>query len=164
MRSQTYVLRASEGNWEIGPHYKGAIHQHPSCHTHTCVCVCVCVIRLVMSDSCDPMDCSPPVSSVHGISRQEYWSGLPFPSPGDLPTQGSNLGLLHSQVDSLLLSHQGRPRKARTTPKLCLTHVLFKGPNWKGMGLLKEKPTIPKKETLFYNIPQNSGLFYSVFN
>ena len=25
-----------------------------------------------------------------GFSRQEYWSGLPFPSPGDLPTQGSN--------------------------------------------------------------------------
>jgi len=31
------------------------------------------------------MDCSPPCSSVHGISQQEYWSGLPFPSPGDLP-------------------------------------------------------------------------------
>ena len=28
---------------------------------------------------CDPMDCSPPGSSV-----QEYWNGLPFPSPGDL--------------------------------------------------------------------------------
>ena len=31
------------------------------------------------------MDSSPPGSSVHGFSRQEYWSGLPFPSPGDLP-------------------------------------------------------------------------------
>ena len=31
---------------------------------------------------CKPMDCSPPGSSVHGFSRQEYWSGLPFPSPG----------------------------------------------------------------------------------
>ena len=30
---------------------------------------------------CDPMDCSPPGFSVHGISRQEHWSGLPFPSP-----------------------------------------------------------------------------------
>ena len=28
----------------------------------------------------DPMDCSPPGSSM-GVSRQEYWSGLPFPSP-----------------------------------------------------------------------------------
>ena len=39
----------------------------------------------VMSDSCDPMDCSPPGSPVHGISQEEYWSGLPCPSPGDLP-------------------------------------------------------------------------------
>ena len=30
---------------------------------------------------CDPMDCSLPVSSVQEILRQEYWSGLPFPSP-----------------------------------------------------------------------------------
>ena len=29
----------------------------------------------------DPMDCSLPGSSVQGIFRQEYWSGLPFPSP-----------------------------------------------------------------------------------
>ena len=35
---------------------------------------------------CDSMDCSPPGSSVHEIFfRQEYWKGLPFPSPGDLP-------------------------------------------------------------------------------
>ena len=37
---------------------------------------------------CDPMDCSLPGSFIHGISRQEYWSGLPFPSPGDLPNPG----------------------------------------------------------------------------
>ena len=35
---------------------------------------------------CNPMDCRPPSSSVHemGFSRQEYWSGLPCPPPGDL--------------------------------------------------------------------------------
>ena len=27
----------------------------------------------------DPMDCSPPGSSIHGFSRQEYWSGVPLP-------------------------------------------------------------------------------------
>ena len=37
------------------------------------------------STLCDPIDCSLPESSVHGFSRQEYWSGLPWPSPGDLP-------------------------------------------------------------------------------
>ena len=49
-----------------------------------------------------------------GFSRQEYWSGLPFPSLGDhfllqgiFPTQGSNQGLPHSA--QTLLSHQGSP-------------------------------------------------------
>ena len=38
---------------------------------------------------CDPMDCNPPGSSVHGILQgKEYWSGLPFPSPEDLPDLG----------------------------------------------------------------------------
>ena len=37
---------------------------------------------------CDPMDCSPPSSSVHGFSRQEYWNRLPCPPPGDLPDPG----------------------------------------------------------------------------
>ena len=34
------------------------------------------------------MDCSLPDSSVDGISQEEYWSGLPFPPPGDLPDPG----------------------------------------------------------------------------
>ena len=33
----------------------------------------------------NPMDCSSQVPPFMGFSRQEYWSGLPFPSPGDLP-------------------------------------------------------------------------------
>ena len=49
---------------------------------------------------CHPMDCNPPGSCVHGISRQEIGSGLPFPSPGIFLTQGSNLHLLHWQADS----------------------------------------------------------------
>ena len=38
------------------------------------------------------MDCSPPGSSVHGFSRQEYWGELPFPPPGDLPHPGIEPG------------------------------------------------------------------------
>ena len=56
-----------------------------------------------------PTNCSPPGSSVHGIFKQEYWSGLPFPSPGVLPPQRSNLPLLNWQADSLPLNHQGSP-------------------------------------------------------
>ena len=37
---------------------------------------------------CDPMNCSSPGSSVHGILQQEYWRGVPSPSPEDLPNPG----------------------------------------------------------------------------
>ena len=44
-----------------------------------------------------------------GFPRQEYWSRLRFPSPGIFLTQGSNVDLLHQQVDSLPLSHLENP-------------------------------------------------------
>ena len=43
-----------------------------------------CVSCSVLSIFLGPMDCSSPGSSVHEFSRQQYWSGQPFPSPGDL--------------------------------------------------------------------------------
>ena len=50
---------------------------------HVRVLSCFSRVRL-----CDAMDCSLPGSSVHGISQTGYWSGLPFPPPGDLPNPG----------------------------------------------------------------------------
>ena len=44
---------------------------------------------------CDPVDCTLQAPLSMGFSRQEYWGGLPFPSPGDLPSSGIELGLLH---------------------------------------------------------------------
>ena len=44
-----------------------------------------------------------------GVSRQEYWSGLPFPSPKDLPDPGIEPGSPALQADSLPLSHLGNP-------------------------------------------------------
>ena len=44
-----------------------------------------------------------------GFSRQEYWSGLPFLSPGDLPNQGSNPGLPHCRGILYQLRHKGSP-------------------------------------------------------
>ena len=66
----------------------------------------------VVSDSTTPwtVACRSPLSL--GFSRQEYWSGLPFPHPGDLPDPGMEPTYPVSaalQVDSLLLSHQGTP-------------------------------------------------------
>ena len=56
---------------------------------------------------CNPMDYSPPGSSVHGISQARILSGLSFPSPQDLPDQGSELMYPALRADSLPLSRQG---------------------------------------------------------
>ena len=48
---------------------------------------------------CNPIDCSPSGSPVHGIHQQEHWK--PLPSPGDLPDPGIKPGSPPLQVDSL---------------------------------------------------------------
>ena len=49
------------------------------------------------------------------FSRQEYWSGLPFTSPGDLPIQGSNLGFPHCRQALYHLILQGSPYQGAVT-------------------------------------------------
>ena len=44
---------------------------------------CVCVLSCL--NLCDPKDCSPLAPLSMEFSRQEYWSGLPFPIPEDVP-------------------------------------------------------------------------------
>ena len=44
-----------------------------------------------------------------GFSRQEYWSGLPCPSPGNLPNQGIKYGSSALQADSLTFEPSGKP-------------------------------------------------------
>ena len=53
-----------------------------------CVCVCVCArtlscVRIFVTSQTAAWDARDPLS--RGFPRQEYWSGLPFPPPGDLP-------------------------------------------------------------------------------
>ena len=62
-----------------------------------------------LSDFLNPMDLGLPCSSVHGIPRQEYWSGLPCPPPGDLPDPGIEPASPALQADFLLLSHLENP-------------------------------------------------------
>ena len=64
------------------------------------------VVQLCLT-LCNPMDCSLPGSSVHGISLARIRAGLPFPPAWGLPTQGLNLHLMHWQAGSLPLSHLG---------------------------------------------------------
>ena len=51
--------------------------------------------------------CQAPLSI--GFPRQKYWSGLPFPSPGDLPKPGIEPGSPALHTDSLLTEPGGKP-------------------------------------------------------
>ena len=53
-----------------------------------------------------------------GFPRQEYCSGLPFPSPGDLPDSRLNLHLPRWRVYSLPLSHLGSPLKEQSKTEI----------------------------------------------
>ena len=70
-------------------------------------CVCVLVIQSCLT-LCDPIDCNPPGSPVHGIlqARILEWVAISF-SKGIFPTQGSNLGLLHCRQILYHQNHQG---------------------------------------------------------
>ena len=56
-----------------------------------------------------------------GFSRQESWSGLPFPSPEDLPDPGIEPGLPHCRQALYRLSHQGSPTHIHIYIYLSLT-------------------------------------------
>ena len=86
-----------------------------------------------MPDSCDPIDCCLPGSSVHGFSRQEYWSGLLFPSPGDFPNPGIEPGPPGLQADSSTKLWE-LPDKPRQYIKKQRHHFTNKGPYSQSYG------------------------------
>ena len=73
------------------------------------------------------MDCSPPGFSVHGISRQEYWRGLPFPSPGDLPDPGIYPRSPALQADSLPSEPPGKVFKESASCSVMSNSVQSQG-------------------------------------
>ena len=58
--------------------------------------------------------CQAPLSM--RFSRQEYWSGLTFPSPGDVPNPGIEPGLMYCRQILYQLSYEGGPIMGLTTP------------------------------------------------
>ena len=71
------------------------------------MCVSVSVSCSVVSDSAIPWTVAYQAPLSMEFSRQEYWSGLPFLSPGDLPDPGIKTGLLHCRQILYYLSHLG---------------------------------------------------------
>ena len=82
--------------------------------SRVCVCVCVCVCAQSCLTLCDPMDCSPPGSSVHGDSAGKNTGvGCHALLQGIFPGQGSNQDLLHWQAGSLPLRNLGSVQSDR---------------------------------------------------
>ena len=70
---------------------------------------------------CDPVDCSLPGSSVHGILQARYWSGFPCPPPGDLPDPGIKpVSLLSPALADVFfpLVPSGKPQECLRVGKL----------------------------------------------
>ena len=55
-----------------------------------------------------------------GVSKQEFWSGLPFPSAGNLPNPDPESPATPAlQADFLLLSHRGSPKSLYVSSQIC---------------------------------------------
>ena len=72
----------------------------------------------------NPMHYSLPGSSM-GFSRREYWSWLPFPSPGDLPNLGIEPGSPTLQADSLPSEPIRKPTDSHRWTNLCLISYML---------------------------------------
>ena len=84
-----------------------------------------CVLRRLWL-SAALLGCSLPGSSVHGLSRQEYWSGLPLLPPGDLLNPGTELTWPASpalQAYSLPLSYFGKASKQYSNKKFLKKYI-----------------------------------------
>ena len=90
------------GDYVLGEVYESSLL---SFVVNFCVCAqsCSCV-RLFGT----PWTVAHQAPLSKGFSSQEYWSGLPFPSPGDLPHPGTEPGFHALQADSLLCELQGK--------------------------------------------------------
>ena len=94
---------------------------------------CCCLVTQSCLILCDPKDCSPPGSSVHGILQPRTLEWVAMPSSRDLPDPGlepASPKSLASRADSLPLSHGGSPHTrlccvlclvAQSCPTLCNT-------------------------------------------
>ena len=82
-----------------------------------------CVPKVVskVAQSCptlwNPMDCTHQAPLSMGLSRQEYWSGLPFPSPGNLPNPETEPRSPTLQADALTSEPPGKPAQGCTGGK-----------------------------------------------
>ena len=120
----TQLISESQLTWPLSGSGFGEFMTVFECPVFACVCV---LVVQTCPTLCDPMDCNLTGFSVRGILPPEYWSGLLFPSPEELPNLGIEPWSPASQEDSLLFelispylgNHSMAPSTLRHTPTTC---------------------------------------------
>ena len=100
-------------------------HTHTHTHTHGTMVGLVTKLCLTLVNPWT-VACQVPLSM--GFSRQESWSGLPFPSPGDLPDLRIKLGSPTLQADSQLTELWVKPMKNNLKNYWYITESFFCAP------------------------------------
>ena len=124
------------------PAHIGRAESSPLDHQGGPSCTFLKVKRLVALLSptlCNPMDwwtTAHQASLSMGFSRQDYWKGLPFPSPGDLPNPGIEPGSPALQLNSLLSEPPGKPTFLNYK---CCIHFTTINKRRKGIWLIKKE-------------------------
>ena len=83
----------------------------------------IVVVSQLCPTLCNTRDCSLPGSME--FSRQEYWSGLPCPFPGDLPDPGIQSQSPALQADSLPSKSTGKPKKQNIQSQSVTQSVIY---------------------------------------
>ena len=114
-----------------------------------CVCVCVCVHARAQSLSCAQLFATPwtvahqaPLSM--GFSRQEYWSGLPFLPPGDLPHPGIKPAS-PALADGFFTTE---PPRKHEVPITCMSFGLHP---WEPWGWVAQCGSFPMKSAFIWS-------------
>ena len=85
----SWLLRNNVSSLQLSLHCPLSYNQGMTPETLSPSLCSHCLVAQSCSTLCDPMDCSPPGSSVHGILQARMLSGLPCPPPGGLPDPGT---------------------------------------------------------------------------
>ena len=93
----------------------------PASQLYMYMCMCQSFSHIQLFAVPRTVNCQAPLSIE--ISRQEYWSGLPFPSPGDLPNPGIEPGSPTLQADTIPSEPPGKPRTLPVIIIQLLSHV-----------------------------------------
>lgn len=115
-----------------------------SCRSYLVIHQEVKKLKLLVSQLCltlyHPTGCCLPGSSVHGLSWQEHWSGLPRTSPGDLPHPGIQPGSPPLQAYFFFLPSEPLPKKPTQ-----ISIFFFSGARWSKGKMSTCQDWIPSK-------------------